>query len=315
MGGSGVFVLWILLKHNPLKWTCQIHLFCFAVSLPGLAASLRLWCSQLSLHPTNTKAKWTRSKFVRRMMMTTSLPIHKSPSVYTVTWISEFWLCLQALTRVKLNFLDQIAKFWELQGSKIRFPHVERKILDLYRLSKVLRAVEFSSLTCRSATALKPQTWSQWLVICCRLFCGSEMFIHLRDLYKVLTGWCIMYRRVCLHVDINAVNIWHVHFRLCHLRVGLRRCAKRKDGPKCPVEWATHQEEAPVHFYAPTMRGSSIHMSSSSLGPPLLWVVLIAHRQAIWLCVCAYFTISSHLCIREPINLTLKHHGNKMFLN
>lgn len=50
---------------------------------------------------------------------------------------SHFLLLLQALTRVKLNFLDQIAKFWELQGSKIRFPHVERKILDLYQLSKV----------------------------------------------------------------------------------------------------------------------------------------------------------------------------------
>lgn len=50
---------------------------------------------------------------------------------------SHFLLFLQALTRVKLNFLDQIAKFWELQGSKIRFPHVERKILDLYQLSKV----------------------------------------------------------------------------------------------------------------------------------------------------------------------------------
>lgn len=52
----------------------------------------------------------------------------------------ESFLCplsVQALTRVKLNFLDQIAKFWELQGSKIRFPHVERKILDLYQLSKV----------------------------------------------------------------------------------------------------------------------------------------------------------------------------------
>lgn len=156
MDKSGVFVLWIF--YNPLKCICKIHLFCFAVSLPGLAASIRLWCSQLSLHPTNTKAKWTRSKFVRMRMMMSN---HKSSSVYTVTWISEFWLCLQALTRVKLNFLDQIAKFWELQGSKIRFPHVERKILDLYRLSKVLRAVEFSCLTCRSATALKPQPWSQ----------------------------------------------------------------------------------------------------------------------------------------------------------
>ncbi|XP_030643619.1 lysine-specific demethylase 5A isoform X2 [Chanos chanos] len=47
---------------------------------------------------------------------------------------------LEALTRVKLNFLDQIAKFWELQGSRLRFPHVERKILDLYLLSKIVSA-------------------------------------------------------------------------------------------------------------------------------------------------------------------------------
>ncbi|XP_058842465.1 lysine-specific demethylase 5A isoform X3 [Acipenser ruthenus] len=45
---------------------------------------------------------------------------------------------LEALTRVKLNFLDQIAKFWELQGSMLRIPHVERKILDLYLLSKIV---------------------------------------------------------------------------------------------------------------------------------------------------------------------------------
>lgn len=43
----------------------------------------------------------------------------------------------QAQTRVKLNFLDQIAKFWELQGCTLKIPHVERKILDLYQLNKV----------------------------------------------------------------------------------------------------------------------------------------------------------------------------------
>ncbi|KAJ8245503.1 hypothetical protein GJAV_G00271420 [Gymnothorax javanicus] len=47
---------------------------------------------------------------------------------------------LEALTRVKLNFLDQIAKFWELQGSRLRVPHVERKLLDLYVLSKMVSA-------------------------------------------------------------------------------------------------------------------------------------------------------------------------------
>uniref|UniRef100_A0A8I5NVP1 Lysine demethylase 5B n=1 Tax=Papio anubis TaxID=9555 RepID=A0A8I5NVP1_PAPAN len=43
---------------------------------------------------------------------------------------------LEAQTRVKLNFLDQIAKYWELQGSTLKIPHVERKILDLFQLNK-----------------------------------------------------------------------------------------------------------------------------------------------------------------------------------
>lgn len=38
---------------------------------------------------------------------------------------------------MKLNFLDQIAKYWELQGSTLKIPHVERKILDLFQLNKV----------------------------------------------------------------------------------------------------------------------------------------------------------------------------------
>nr|XP_057932803.1 lysine-specific demethylase 5A isoform X2 [Doryrhamphus excisus] len=62
---------------------------------------------------------------------------------------------LEALTRVKLNFLDQIAKFWELQGSKIRFPHVERKVLDLYQLSKVVSSEGGFETVC------KEKSWSK----------------------------------------------------------------------------------------------------------------------------------------------------------
>ncbi|XP_061618826.1 lysine-specific demethylase 5A [Phyllopteryx taeniolatus] len=62
---------------------------------------------------------------------------------------------LEALTRVKLNFLDQIAKFWELQGSKIRFPHVERKVLDLYQLSKVVSSEGGFETVC------KEKRWSK----------------------------------------------------------------------------------------------------------------------------------------------------------
>ncbi|KAM8973595.1 lysine-specific demethylase 5A isoform 2-T2 [Pelodytes ibericus] len=45
---------------------------------------------------------------------------------------------LEAMTRVKLDFLDQLAKFWELQGSTLRIPVVDRKLLDVYALSKVV---------------------------------------------------------------------------------------------------------------------------------------------------------------------------------
>uniref|UniRef100_A0A3Q0RP39 [histone H3]-trimethyl-L-lysine(4) demethylase n=1 Tax=Amphilophus citrinellus TaxID=61819 RepID=A0A3Q0RP39_AMPCI len=62
---------------------------------------------------------------------------------------------LEALTRIKLNFLDQIAKFWELQGSKVRFPHVERKLLDLYQLSKIVSSEGGFETVC------KEKLWSK----------------------------------------------------------------------------------------------------------------------------------------------------------
>uniref|UniRef100_A0A2K5S6V7 [histone H3]-trimethyl-L-lysine(4) demethylase n=1 Tax=Cebus imitator TaxID=2715852 RepID=A0A2K5S6V7_CEBIM len=52
---------------------------------------------------------------------------------------------LEAQTRVKLNYLDQIAKFWEIQGSSLKIPNVERRILDLYSLSKQCNTHPFDS--------------------------------------------------------------------------------------------------------------------------------------------------------------------------
>ncbi|CAH0562135.1 unnamed protein product [Brassicogethes aeneus] len=46
---------------------------------------------------------------------------------------------LEAKTRVKLNFLDQIAKFWELQGSSLKIPMVEKRALDLYTLHRIVQ--------------------------------------------------------------------------------------------------------------------------------------------------------------------------------
>ncbi|XP_062248661.1 lysine-specific demethylase 5B-B isoform X1 [Platichthys flesus] len=56
---------------------------------------------------------------------------------------------LEAQTRVKLNFLDQIAKFWDLQGCPLKIPHVERKILDLYKLNKLVADEGGFDLVCQ----------------------------------------------------------------------------------------------------------------------------------------------------------------------
>ncbi|KAF7654696.1 hypothetical protein LDENG_00066550 [Lucifuga dentata] len=56
---------------------------------------------------------------------------------------------LEAQTRVKLNFLDQIAKFWELQGCTLKIPQVERKILDLYQLNKLVNEEGGFDAVCR----------------------------------------------------------------------------------------------------------------------------------------------------------------------
>ncbi|XP_068598087.1 lysine (K)-specific demethylase 5Ba [Brachionichthys hirsutus] len=56
---------------------------------------------------------------------------------------------LEAQTRVRLNFLDQIAKFWELQGCTLKIPHVERKILDLHQLNKLVNEEGGFDAVCR----------------------------------------------------------------------------------------------------------------------------------------------------------------------
>lgn len=41
------------------------------------------------------------------------------------------------MTRVRLDFLDQLAKFWELQGSMLMIPLVRIKVLVLDALRKI----------------------------------------------------------------------------------------------------------------------------------------------------------------------------------
>ncbi|XP_059542839.1 lysine-specific demethylase 5B-like [Myotis daubentonii] len=56
---------------------------------------------------------------------------------------------LEAQTRVKLNFLDQIEKYWELQGSTLKIPHVQRKVLDLFQLNKLVAEEGGFAVVCK----------------------------------------------------------------------------------------------------------------------------------------------------------------------
>ncbi|XP_040580156.1 lysine-specific demethylase 5A [Lepeophtheirus salmonis] len=57
---------------------------------------------------------------------------------------------LEAHTRIKLNFLDQVAKFWELQGSTLKIPLVEKRALDLYTLKKYVVKEGGFETTCQN---------------------------------------------------------------------------------------------------------------------------------------------------------------------
>ena len=46
--------------------------------------------------------------------------------------------------------MDQIAKFWELQGSSLKIPMIDKKALDLYSLHKIVQAEG----TCNSVNLL-----------------------------------------------------------------------------------------------------------------------------------------------------------------
>uniref|UniRef100_A0A0A9W3X8 [histone H3]-trimethyl-L-lysine(4) demethylase n=3 Tax=Lygus hesperus TaxID=30085 RepID=A0A0A9W3X8_LYGHE len=46
---------------------------------------------------------------------------------------------LEATTRVKLMFLQNLAEFWELMGTSLKLPVVEKKVLDLYVLDQLVK--------------------------------------------------------------------------------------------------------------------------------------------------------------------------------
>lgn len=187
-----------------------------------------------------------------------SLPSFFRPSLES-NW--TFWTKLQSSGNCRdrrFGFLTWKGKFWTSIDS-VRYS----ELLSFY----FSHAGDIKISDNRSLTLIKlQQSVLQFRVV---LSSCEGLYTYI---YTFLAGWCVMYMRACLHVEKNPVIV--TYFRLYRLRAALRRCVKRRDGQKCQAEWATHQEEALVRCCAPTMRGSSIRMSSSSLGQRSLWVAI-----------------------------------------
>uniref|UniRef100_A0A8D3DYS6 [histone H3]-trimethyl-L-lysine(4) demethylase n=1 Tax=Scophthalmus maximus TaxID=52904 RepID=A0A8D3DYS6_SCOMX len=115
---------------------------------------------------------------------------------------------LEAQTRVKLNFLDQIAKFWDLQGCALKIPHVERKILDLYKLNKLVADEGGFDLVCQD------RRWTK-IAVQMGFAPGKAIGSHLRGHYERIlypynlfqSGANLLVSRVTLHLHPSVKSV------------------------------------------------------------------------------------------------------------
>uniref|UniRef100_A0A096LQ09 [histone H3]-trimethyl-L-lysine(4) demethylase n=1 Tax=Poecilia formosa TaxID=48698 RepID=A0A096LQ09_POEFO len=116
---------------------------------------------------------------------------------------------LEAQTRVKLNFLDQIAKFWDLQGCTLKIPHVERKILDLYKLNKLVADEGGFDIVCQD------RRWTK-IAVQMGFSPGKAVGSHLRGHYeRILYPYNLFQNGAnLLTTDNISVKVWVLN-RLC----------------------------------------------------------------------------------------------------
>ncbi|UYV65125.1 KDM5A [Cordylochernes scorpioides] len=87
---------------------------------------------------TGSTTQWQATDLAPKEMAASDMRNRRHPGQLSPVHVVQAMI-IMASTRIKLNFLDQIAKFWELQGSSLRIPNVERRALDLYSLYNTVR--------------------------------------------------------------------------------------------------------------------------------------------------------------------------------
>uniref|UniRef100_A0A8C1YGH4 [histone H3]-trimethyl-L-lysine(4) demethylase n=1 Tax=Cyprinus carpio TaxID=7962 RepID=A0A8C1YGH4_CYPCA len=147
---------------------------------------------------------------------------------------------LEAQTRVKLNFLDQIAKFWELQGCTLKIPHVERKILDLYQLNRLVAEEGGFNLVCRE------RRWTK-IAMTMGFAPGKAVGSHLRAHYeRVLYPYHLFHSGTNLLASVDDVNDkdkeykphdllqrQNIHVQPCDMSAPARRAKRMKTESGC----------------------------------------------------------------------------------
>uniref|UniRef100_A0A672QHZ6 [histone H3]-trimethyl-L-lysine(4) demethylase n=1 Tax=Sinocyclocheilus grahami TaxID=75366 RepID=A0A672QHZ6_SINGR len=142
---------------------------------------------------------------------------------------------LEAQTRVKLNFLDQIAKFWELQGCTLKIPHVERKTLDLYVLYKLVKEDGGFDVVC------KERRWSQ-IALKMGFAPGKAVGSHLRAHYeRILYPYYLFQKGANLMVRLLK-RLYNLPFPLFSL---MSFCFHPYQD-KCSLLWCTHDSKGQI---------------------------------------------------------------------
>uniref|UniRef100_A0A3T1CWC7 [histone H3]-trimethyl-L-lysine(4) demethylase n=1 Tax=Polyandrocarpa misakiensis TaxID=7723 RepID=A0A3T1CWC7_POLMI len=93
-------------------------------------------------------------------------------------------------TRIRLQFIQQVAKFWELQGTPFRLPHIAGRPMDLYGLHRAVKKIGGFEEVCRNR---------QWNAICPKLGLAKNFSATLKQHYeKLLYPYDIMRSGVLL---------------------------------------------------------------------------------------------------------------------
>uniref|UniRef100_A0A8C0R1T6 Lysine-specific demethylase 5B n=1 Tax=Canis lupus dingo TaxID=286419 RepID=A0A8C0R1T6_CANLU len=133
---------------------------------------------------------------------------------------------LEAQTRVKLNFLDQIAKYWELQGSTLKIPHVERKILDLFQLNKLVAEEGGFAVVCKDRKWTKIATKMGFAP-------GKAVGSHIRGHYeRILNPYNLFLSGDSLRVTLKRKEIgdpWEAQRFSCLQKPNLNTDTKDKE--------------------------------------------------------------------------------------